>query len=437
MKKTLSVALVVLLVVALSSVAMAKIEIMYWHAMSGLLGQAIDEQVRMFNESQDRIHVEVEYKGSYRDTLNATTAAVRAGNAPHVIQSFEISTRQLIDMGIFVPLQEGLPEGMVDWDEFLPQVTDYYRLDDVLYSMPYNSSNPILYINKDIFEAAGLDPNKPPETFAEVMEYSRQIVESGAARHGLVAPLHTWFFEQWMANMGADLVNYDNGRSGRATELLLDQPQAEVIFQWWKDMYDAGYYVNPGVENWSQSRQIFAAQQVGMAIDSTAAVATKVRTAADEGFELGTGFLPISEDFERHGTIIGGGSLWVLGVHSDEYIEAAAELVVFLSRPDVQAEWHKGTGYFPVHEDALPILEAENWFEQNPPYATAMEQLLATKPVTSTQGAIIGPFPEIRTVIIDALQEVFQDDKTVEQALADAVVRGNRVLAEYNRVIGN
>jgi len=262
--------------------------------MSGLAGTAIEEQVRQFNESQDRIHAEVEYKGSYRDTLNATTAALRSGDAPHVIQSFEISTQQLIDMGLFIPLQDTFAPGEVDWDAFLPAVTDYYRMGGKLYSMPYNSSNAILYYNKDIFRAAGLDPEKPPTTFEEAMEYSKQIVDSGAAMHGLVAPLHGWFFEQWMANMGADLVNNNNGRTGRATQLLLDQPQAAVIMQWWKDMYDNGYYVNPGVENWSQSRQIFAAQRAAMAIDSTAAVSTKVQAGRDHGFELGTGFLLIS-----------------------------------------------------------------------------------------------------------------------------------------------
>lgn len=436
LKKTRFVVIALLLVLALGGSAFARIEITYWHAMSGLAGQAIDEQVRLFNESQDRIHVEVEYKGSYRDTLNATQAAVQTGNAPHVIQSFEISTQQLIDMGIFIPLQETLSPEVVDWDKFLPAVVDYYNFDGTLYSMPYNSSNAILYYNKDVFEKAGLDPNRPPETLEEVMEYSKQIVESGAASYGMTFPLHSWFFEQWMANIGAVLVNNDNGRSGRPTEVMLDQPQAQAIFEWINEMYQADYYINPGVENWSQSRQIFAAQQVGMSIDSTAAVSTKLKAGEDNGFEVGTGFIPIPAGYERHGSTIGGGSLWVLGVHSEEEIAAAGELIVFLSGPEIQAQWHKDTGYYPVHVDALEVLEEEGWFEENPAYKTAVDQLFETISGPASDGAAVGVFPEIRTIIVDALQEVFQNTKTIEQALSDAKARADQAIAEYNRVMG-
>ena len=436
LKKT-QLFIVLLVVLALSASALAqKIEIVYWHAMSGLAEQAIAEQVRQFNESQDRIHVEVEYKGSYRDTLNATQAAVQTGNAPHVIQSFEISTQQLVDMGIFVPLQQTLPAGSVDWQKFLPAVVNYYTFDGVQYSMPYNSSNAIMYYNKDVFAKAGLDPERPPATLEEVFEYSKQIVESGAAPYGMTFPLHSWFVEQWMANIGAILVNNDNGRSGRPTEVLLTQPEVIDIFKWVSSMYDAGYYINPGVENWSQSRQIFAAQQVGMSIDSTAAVSTKLKAGEDNGFEVGTAFIPIPAGYGRHGSTIGGGSLWVLGVHSEEEIAAAGEFVVFLSSPEIQAQWHKDTGYYPVHIDALQVLRDEGWFEANPAYKTAVDQLFESIPSPASFGAAVGVFPEIRTIIVDALQEVFQKTKTVEQALADAKVRGDRAIAEYNRVMG-
>ncbi|MGM0420329.1 MAG: ABC transporter substrate-binding protein [Bacillota bacterium] len=425
--------LVGLLVIGSGITAQAQVEIKYWHAMSGLTEDLIAETVDRFNEMNDDIHVEVEYQGSYRDVMNATQAAIRTGNAPHVIQSFEISTQQLIDMEIFIPLEDTLDD--VNWDAFLEPVTDYYRVNNKLYSMPYNSSNPILYYNKDIFEEAGLDPERPPRTFSEMIEYSDQIIESGAAPHGFVMPLHGWFFEQWMANMGSTLVNNDNGRSGRATSLTLGQ-EAFDIMEWWKTMYDNDYYVNPGVENWSQSRQIFAAQRAAMAIDSTSAVTLKLNAAEEQGFEVGTGFMPIHDDYERHGTVIGGGSLWVLDNHPPEEILAAGQLIRFLSSPEEQVTWHKGTGYFPVHNDSIELLEAENWFEENPNYSTAMDQLQQTKQVVATQGALIGNFPEVRTIITDAIQNIFEEERTIEEALQRANEKAERSMAEYNRVIG-
>jgi len=409
------------------------IEIDYWHAMSGITEDKIETQVERFNELHDNIEVSVEYQGGYRDVLDATQAAYRAGNPPHVIQSFEISTRQLIDMGIFVPLQRTLED--VDWDVFLDPVTDYYNVEGELYSMPYNSSNPILYINEDIFEEAGLDPDNPPETFQEVTEYSQQIIESGAAEYGWVMPLHSWFFEQWMANMGQDLANNENARIDRATSLHLDSEAAIDIFTWWNNEYQQGNFVNPGVEAWQESRSIFAAQRAAMAIDSTAAIAPKLAAAEEEGFQVSTGYLPIHEDYERHGTIIGGGSLWVLDGHAQEEIEAAAELVMYLSDAAQQAEWHKVTGYFPVHEDAVTMLEEEGWYEENPNHRTALNQLLDTKQVTATQGALLGPFPRIRTQVTDAMQYVFGDEKTVEEALLDAMTESETILEDYRRIV--
>jgi len=434
LRKTIVLMLVLGLVFfAAGDVAADVIEIEYWHAMSGMTEDMIEEQVEAFNELHDNIHVNVEYQGSYRDVLDATQAAYRGGNPPHVIQSFEISTRQLIDMDIFVPLQDTL-EG-VDWDVFLDPVTNYYNVDDRLYSMPYNSSNPILYINQDIYEEAGLDPDSPPETFDEMIEHSEQIVESGAADYGWVMPLHSWFFEQWMANMGQDFANHENGRTERPDSVHLESQAAQDIFEWWDYNYQNDLYVNPGVEAWQESRSIFASESAGIAIDSTAAIAPKLASAEEQGFSVKTGYMPIHDDYERHGTTIGGGSLWVIDGHTAEELEAAGELVMFLSGAEQQAEWHKETGYFPVHEDAIDILEDEGWYDENPNHKTALDQLLDTQSVSSTQGALIGPFPEIRTQITDAMQYVWGEEKTVEEALMDAKADSEGILSNYQRII--
>lgn len=435
MKKLLLIAVVIMgLVMMNPGNAMAEdvVELTYWHAMSGITQDHIEDQVERFNELYDDIEVSVEYQGSYRDVLDTTQAALRAGNPPHVIQSFEISTRQLIDMGAFIPLEETL-EG-VDWDQYLDPVTQYYNVEDVLYSMPYNSSNPILYYNKDLFEEAGLDPEQPPETFQELTEYSEQIVESGAAEHGWVMPLHSWFFEQWMANMGSVFANNENGRLERPTSLDLDQA-AEDILGWWDAEYQADNYVNPGVEAWGESRSIFAGQRAAIAIDSTAAIAPKTASAEEQGFELGTGYLPIHEDYDRHGTTIGGGSLWVIDGHTPEETEAAGEFVRFLSSPEEQVDWHKTTGYFPVHEEAVEMLEEEGYYEDNPNHATAINQLRETENIPATQGAMIGPFPEIRTQITDAAQYVFGGEKSVAEALQDAEAESETIMERYRRVV--
>ncbi|MFW6230378.1 MAG: ABC transporter substrate-binding protein [Halanaerobium sp.] len=434
MRKIIGLMLVLgLIFVAAGNLDAQEVEIEYWHAMSGMKEDMIEEQVEAFNELHDDIHVNVEYQGSYRDVLDTTQAAFRDENSPHVIQSSGILTRQLIDMDIFVPLQDTLED--VDWDEFLDPVTNYYNVDGKLYSMPYNSSNPILYINQDIYEEAGLDPDSPPETFDEMIEHSEEIVESGAADYGWVMPLHSWFFEQWMANMGQDLANNENGRAGRPDSLHLDSEAAQDIFEWWNYNYQEELYVNPGLEDWQESRSIFASQNAGIAIGSTADITSKLDSAEEKDFSIKTGYLPIHDDYERHGTTIGGGSLWVIDGHPQEEIEAAGKLVIYLSSAEQQAEWHKETDYFPVHEDSIEILEDDGWYEDNPNHQTALNQLLDTQSVTSTQGALIGSFPEIRAQVTDAMQYVWEEEKSVEEALKDAKMEAEDILRNYQRII--
>jgi len=411
-------------------------KITFWHAMGGVRTPFIARMVDDFNLTHPGIVVSVEFKGSYRDTLNATIAAARAGNPPHVVQVFEIGTLENIDSGIFVPVEDLTKPGEVLWEDFLDPVLNYYRIGGKLYSMPWNSSNPVLYYNKTIFKKAGLDPEKPPQTFEEVLEYGRKIKESGAAEAAITWPLHSWFFEQWMADMGQDLVDQDNGRSGRATKINLDSDAAKRIFEWWKQLYDEGLWVNPGLEAWGPARQNFISGTTAMLISSTSDVTQMEIAATEQGFELGTGFIPIPADLKRHGVVIGGASLWITKDHPQEELEAAKEFVLWMAEPAQQIRWHQGTGYFPIRKSAVDVLELTGWFDTHPTYRAAFDQLMATEPIPATQGALIGRFREVRSIIEEAVEKVITGAASVDDALAEAKAKCEKEIAEYERVVG-
>jgi sn-glycerol 3-phosphate transport system substrate-binding protein len=410
-------------------------DVIFWHAMGGSRVELIAGMVDDFNAAHPNINVTVEFKGSYRDTLNATLAAARGGGVPpHVVQVFEIGTLPNIDSGVFVPVQDLIKEGDVDWGDFLDPVLNYYRIEGKLYSMPWNSSNPILYVNQDIFEKAGLDPESPPQTFEEVLQMGKQIVESEAAEAAITWPLHTWFFEQWMADMGEVLVNNENGRAGAPTEINLESEAAGRIFEWWDELYKEGLWINPGIENWAQARQNFISGQVAMLISSTSDV-TQMETAADEqGFNLTTGYIPIPADVERHGVVIGGASMWMTKDHPAVELDAAKDFVLWMAAPEQQVRWHKGTGYFPIRQTALDMLEEEGWFETHPSYRAAFDQLLATQASPATAGALMGVFPEARTLIEEAVEKVITDQATIDEALAEADAKIEEAMAEYNEL---
>lgn len=408
----------------------------FWHAFGGGRKLLIERMVADFNYTHPGIYVRVEHKGSYRDTLNAAILAAQQDNAPHLVQIFEIGSQLAIDSGIFVPIEDSVIGPEFQPDDYIEGVANYYNIGGKFNSMPWNSSNPILYYNKDMFRAAGLDPEKPPETFEEMMDVCDKLVSSGTAKNCISWPLHSWFFEQWMANMGAELADNGNGRDARATEVYLTSDAAKTIVNWWKEMYDAGYYAYSGkLEDWDGADAIFVSGQAAMEITSTSDVVQRQNDAKANGFELGTSYLPYPASSERQGVVVGGASIWMTGGHPDEEMQAAKDFVIWFTNTENAVRWHKATGYFPIRKSAVDVLEVENWFELNPAYTKAFDQLLETKSNRATQGALIGAFPEVRTIVEQAVEKVLAGEATVDEALEAAKAEADKAIEDYNKSV--
>ncbi len=422
---------------AVPAFAAEKVKITFWHAFGGGRTAFIQRMVDDFNYTHPGIEVKAEYKGSYRDTLNAAILSARQGNPPHIVQIFEVGSQLALDSGIFVPIEDFVPADLkFQLADYIKPVANYYRIKGKFNSIPWNSSNPILYYNKTIFKKAGLDPENPPKTFGEVMKACEKIAATKAAPKCITWPLHSWFVEQWVAEQGALLANNENGRAARATDVFIDSEAMKRIMKWWKAMYDKGYYAYTGKpEDWDGSNQIFVSQQAAMEITSTSDVTFMQNAAFENGFELGTGFLPIPDGVERNGTVVGGASLWLTKAHPKKEQEAALTFLLWFTNTENMVRWHKGTGYFPVLNTSVKVLDWQHWFTRNPAYKAAFDQLLASKANRATQGALIGPFPEIRTIIENAVQAIFQG-KPIDQALKEADAQADKALREYNASVG-
>ncbi|WP_254663465.1 extracellular solute-binding protein [Haladaptatus sp. W1] len=187
-----------------------KTSIKFWHAMGGDTAKLLDQMGSDFESKHEDVSVEVTSKGSYRETLNSTLSAVKADKPPAVAQFFDIGTGLARTSDAFVSVQDIIPSDAIDYDNFLNPVLNYYRIGDTLNSMPFNSSNPVLYYNKDAFEKDGLDPESPPKTFQGIADASAKLIDSGATKKGITWPNHGWFVEQWMAEQ-----NHTKGINGR------------------------------------------------------------------------------------------------------------------------------------------------------------------------------------------------------------------------------
>jgi sn-glycerol 3-phosphate transport system substrate-binding protein len=401
----------------------------FWHAMSGKKALLLSELVEEFeSDSQRDVTIELSPKGSYKDTMMSAIAAAKRSDPPAITQIYEIGTKQAIDSGAFVPIEDHIPGDVVDLDALLEPVVNYYISEGKLYSMPFNSSNPILMYNADAFRRAGVDPTRPPETFDAVRDVSSKLVESGVTDYGITFANYSWFVEQWFAEQNTPLVNNRNGRDGTVTESFLDGEVARRIFEWWVGLERDGLYVNPGIEARGEAADLFCSGEAAMLIGSTSSLAGIEERAAEAGFEMATGLFPVPD--RRTGVLVGGGSLWLGGDIPRSRRDAAAEFIGWLSRPAQQARWHRETGYLPVHQGAIATLRADGWFDDNPQFKTAFEQLQDTQQTVATGGARIGPFDTVRTMISDAYEEM-SSGEDVDTALARLTSRVDGQLDAY------
>jgi sn-glycerol 3-phosphate transport system substrate-binding protein len=410
--------------------AWARSDVHFWHAMTGQLNDAVHTLARKFNERQSEYEVKPLYKGTYPETLMAAMAAYRSNTPPHIVQVFDVGTQTMLLSGVIVPVFQLMKEqGMViDWSDFIQPVLSYYSKDNRLYSMPFNSSTPILYYNKDAFQKAGLSPDRPPTTWKEVGEFSRRIISAGAAKYGFSTGWPSWIlFENMAAWHDLPFATNQNGFGGFDTQLLIDNEfqlklvgrlvswQAENIYSYGGRMGD------PDPK--------FISGECAMYLQSSALIGGFARSIR---FKWGTGQLPHWGPPYKKGTSIpGGATLWVMQGLSPTDYRGIARFFKFVAEPDQQAVWHQTTGYVTITNASLKYLGQTNHFLRNPDQWTAFAQLTSGNNTQNTRGIRLGNFVAVREIIEDELENILARKKSVLQGLNDAVAKGNQILKVF------
>jgi len=422
------------------------VKITFWHAMNAANQETLKRLTDRFNASQSDVQVELVYQGTYEDSLRKLLASRAGGDVPALIQLHDVSTQLLVDSGMTTPVQDFIDRENYDLSDFVQRTVDYYTVDGKLQGMPFNISNPILYYNKVHFREVGLDPEKPPQTLAELTEDCKKLTirnESGTAtRRCIVLPIDPWYMEQLLA-IGGDLyVNNGNGRDARATEAVFNEARGKEIFQWWGDLMRNGDGQNVG-RNPTGDQHFLAlgAGQASMTIGTSAALRTIFDVLEAPGsiqladVELGTAPLPGFAD-GTGGSLVGGGALWILNQRPEEEQEAAWKYVKYLVEPQQQADWYSGSGYFPMRISAYELPAAKEVEAKYPAFRTAVDTFLATTSTRATQGALLGNFVEVREALQKALEEMILKGKDPSQALDGAAADVTQAIQDYNRRIG-
>jgi sn-glycerol 3-phosphate transport system substrate-binding protein len=405
----------------------------FWHAMGGDLGELVDELVARFNESQDEIVVNATFQGNYDDTYNALLAAFDAGTEPNIVQNFDLATQTMIDTGRIVPVHTLMEADGFDADAFVPAVREYYSDENGMLAMAFNSSTPLIYYNAEMFEEAGVDAPPQDWTFSEFIETCEQLMQADVAEHCFTYGQVGWYFEQMLANSGGLYFNENNGRTGRATEVRFNDERGVEVFSFLTGLIQDGYAPNLG-NTWTETDSTFTTGQSAMMIDSTSDVAI----IENSDFEVGTAFIPHSDSSERNGVIIGGAALWLIDTDTEAEQAASWEFMKFMAAPEQQVDWHTGTGYFPVLSELSENPELVTFWEENPNFTTAIEQLATTNTEMDGEtnyavlGGRAGPFPAIRRIVVETYSRVLDDGLTPQEALDEAAEAANQELSDYN-----
>lgn len=440
MKRLMLVCLLALLTLVISVPALAQevTEVRVWIAFTDNRLDWARQVAADFNSAHPEFNVVVEGYANYEEILDATVLAIEQGNPPAVVQWFEVGTQFARDSGYFRPIEEAIAgrseiAGVsVNLDDFIAPVRAYYTLDGVFTSMPWNSSSPILYVNTAMLEAAGVE--SIPTTWQEVEAACAQIMAQPTPPSGCITwPNHGWFFEQWMAQQDAAFANNDNGRTERATEVLLNSEAGVAIASWWQSMYQQGYYVYTGVQrDWGGTEQAIQSGSVPMIITSSADAANITTAAAANGLELVTSRMPYNADTGWTGNLIGGASLWLSAGLETATEDGALAFLLFLNNTENAADWHRVTGYLPITTSAVELLESEGWFEANPNFRTAFDQINDSTVTVATRGALLGTFRETRDFVTQAIEDLMLQGGDPAERLAQAASDANALLEEYN-----
>lgn len=410
------------------------VQITFWHSMSGKNGQALTKMVNDFNSSHKDIKVNAQYQGKYDDAINKLKSAQRTKNGPDVIQTYDIGTRFMIDSGWVKPMQDFIDSDKYDISNLEPNIAGYYTVNNKLYSMPFNSSTPILYYNKDAFKAAGLDPDKPPKTFSELESAAAKLTKKDGSgkvtQYGYSMAIYGWFFEQFVVKQGQNYVNNGNGREAGPTAVEFDKNGSGLrVLNEWQKLVKSGNAGNFG-RNEDDTENAFIAGKTAMYIESTADLSA-VLSGVGERFQVGTGFLPSFDGTQDGGVSIGGASLWALDSKDSAKEKAAWEFIKYMVSPDEQAYWATQTGYFPVTKKAYDVQMMKDNLKKKPQFQTAIDQLHAS-PKTA-KGALMSVFPEARQTVESNIEQMLQNKQSPEQAVKNSADSINSTIQKYNQ----
>jgi sn-glycerol 3-phosphate transport system substrate-binding protein len=416
------------------------VEIVFWHTMVQSSLDWLEATTKKFNESQRKVHVTLRQQPNYQDLFTKYKAGLASHDLPDLVQMEETVVQQVIDSRSTIPVQACIEATDYPLDDYLPRALAYYESGGVQRAMPWAISNPVLFLNKAAFRKAGLDPDKPPRTLAEVRKVSEEIVAKGGAKYGIALKPAPYIFEFLLAKSGGEYVDHGNGRRSRGEHANLTSPQSLAILRWWHDMVADGLALDTGAESSNIDHLLALANETegaAMTMEASSAIgpiASVLASGAFPGVDPGTAPLPALTT--GGGVPVGDGALWIPSASSPAKRAAAWTFIRFLNEGEQQASMAVAGGYVPAVRSAteVPALVAQ-WKEQ-PMFRTGYDQLLAGKLSDANVGTLVGDYQALRNAVRDALIRMLRNGVDPAEAADRAKAEADIAIQEYNDRVG-
>jgi len=423
------------------------VDITYWDALgSTQLQGSLKKLTDLYNSSQAKVHVTIQEQNAYETAIDGYLQANQDGR-PDILMTPEYAFTQIKDTKSVVPIDACATSSKFDKSLYVPATLAEYAAGGVLWSMPFNVSNPVLYYNRKAFTAAGLDPNKPPATLEELQADSKKIVEARASTYGVAFDTGFdsgggWYTEQWFAKSGDFYADNQNGRSAPATKVNIDDATGVGLMTYLQSMVSSKLAVNVGANDSGQDTLLKMAdktQPAAMSINTSAGLAqvlTILKAGTFPGLtvdDIGIG--PMPGPAAQPGVNVGGASLWIVDHKNDAKAAAAWDYIQFLTNAQSQSTWAADTGYVPSRKDSTELDPLKTTYANDPRFAVAFDQLLATPNIPSSAGPALGPQREVRKLVATAMAAILggADPQT---SLTDAAKQSDALIAQYSQQVG-
>ncbi|AWZ19482.1 extracellular solute-binding protein, family 1 [Roseovarius sp. TM1035] len=412
-KITLATALATL--TAAPVAAQTELTMYYPIAVGGALTEVVDGIVAKFEEANPDIKVNAIYSGNYDDTRVRALSAIASGESAQLAVMFSIDAYDLIEQGQIVAFEdiEGVDQGWLD--SFYPALMANGRIEGKTWGIPFQRSTIVAYYNKDMFRAAGLDPEAPPASWDEMVSMGKALTKDGT--YGLMIPstgYPYWMFQALAIQNGKELM------SGDGLETYFDDPAVVETLEFWKSLSTEHGIMPTGTVEWGTLRQAFLEGQTAMMWHSTGNL-TAVKNEAS--FDFGVSVLPANV---RPGSPTGGGNFYVFEDTTAEERAAALKLIAFMTAPEQAAEWSIATGYMGVSPASYETEALKAYTAEFPPALVARNQLENAIAEFSTFETA-----RVRDGLNNAIQAALTGGKSPADALAEAQEAAERLLKDY------